>query len=1038
MAEYLDEITIPVSLDKENVLNEFKEIFAKLKGMDSGISIDINTDEATQEAIQDMKEMITEMKSVINSGIDSINKSVSTFDMASVIKEAGISLSEFQNNITSLVKSASQINELVGNFNELKNCISKVNELSTQITANSMGVGALESVSTQTNAAQQNINKLEESLSKLEKQKKILTDIQSSIQSFSVKPRESFFDYLEDIKPLTKQYDSLVESIDSLRLKGKSIDNSFAVREKTSQLTLLKTQLNAISEEYIKMYRSINGPNALPSIQLPKFSDQEIYESVQQVDKFVSKIDYNIDKFNNKISTLKSPVKSSLVSDNASYIKEVADIDNIKAKVNELSSAFNNKTKQIVLEEQQMRSSAAKEVSSLQAILDRVKAIKSGLSEISEINANIKITSKTGKTINTDETVLDAKRREAEARALAAESDAQAKAHKAQAQIILDNERIAKAQYQSQAAAQKAQKASNEANSYFNNFKSSLEEYVANDKAFNFDSTALINTKDFSDAKNQIEAIYSNLSNYAGMSKEDIQQLNTELQKQQSILKNSVSASNQLSNSKGTYIGSIGTTSNYKETEKELRRLIETTAEGTVIFQSFNEKNGQLRYAVQEADHSLKQMNATLDRTTNSVRTAQIGSTEYVGTLGSAFQALKGKMGELLKYSLSAGVIYGAFNQFRKGISVIKGIDDAMTELKKVTDETIETYRQFPSVAASISREIGSTSKDIINSAADWARLGYSIEEATELAKNAAIYVNVGDGIDINTATSDMVSAMKAFNIEAKDSLKMVDKFNEVANNFAVSAGGIGEILKRSSSALAAAGNSIDQTIALGTAMQEVVQDTSVAGTTLKMLALRIRGAKADIEQMGESTDGMAESTSKLRDQIKALTNVTGKGGFDIMADEDTFKSTYEIIQGIAHTWKEMSNVNQAALLELIAGKNRAQGAAALLNNFSQAEKLLQTSVNSMGSAEKENEKYLDSIQGKLTLLSAKWQETWNHAISSDTLKYLVDLGSKILDIIDKIGLVKVALLTVTALSASKFSGKTIVLAHYGCESIAA
>ena len=61
------------------------------------------------------------------------------------------------------------------------------------------------------------------------------------------------------------------------------------------------------------------------------------------------------------------------------------------------------------------------------------------------------------------------------------------------------------------------------------------------------------------------------------------------------------------------------------------------------------------------------------------------------------------------------------------------------------------------------------------NSSADWLRLGESIEDAGELAKNAAMYVNVGDGIDIDTATSDMITAMRAFNIEAKDSIKIVD-----------------------------------------------------------------------------------------------------------------------------------------------------------------------------------------------------------------------------------------------------------------------
>lgn len=72
---------------------------------------------------------------------------------------------------------------------------------------------------------------------------------------------------------------------------------------------------------------------------------------------------------------------------------------------------------------------------------------------------------------------------------------------------------------------------------------------------------------------------------------------------------------------------------------------------------------------------------------------------------------------------------------------------------------------------------------------------------------------------------------------------------------------------------------------------------------------------------MGESTDGMAESTSKLREQVLALTNVNGKGGFDIMTDGGkSFKSTYSIMQGISKVWKDMSDVDQAALLELIAG----------------------------------------------------------------------------------------------------------------------
>lgn len=64
---------------------------------------------------------------------------------------------------------------------------------------------------------------------------------------------------------------------------------------------------------------------------------------------------------------------------------------------------------------------------------------------------------------------------------------------------------------------------------------------------------------------------------------------------------------------------------------------------------------------------------------------------------------------------------------------------------------------------------------------------------------------------------------------------------------------------------------------------------------------------------MGESTDGMAESTSKLREKILALTNVDGTGGFDILTDDgQAFKSTYEIMQGISKVWSDMNDIDQA------------------------------------------------------------------------------------------------------------------------------
>lgn len=136
-------------------------------------------------------------------------------------------------------------------------------------------------------------------------------------------------------------------------------------------------------------------------------------------------------------------------------------------------------------------------------------------------------------------------------------------------------------------------------------------------------------------------------------------------------------------------------------------------------------------------------------------------------------------------------------------------------------------------------------------------------------------------------------------------------------NNFAISSTGIGEALTRSASALYAAGNTIDESIALITGANSVVQNPEQVGTALKTLSLRLRGAKVELEEAGLETDNMAESTAKLQADLKALTH----GKVDIMLDADTFKSTTQIIREMSQAWEDMTDIERAAALELMGGR---------------------------------------------------------------------------------------------------------------------
>ena len=122
-----------------------------------------------------------------------------------------------------------------------------------------------------------------------------------------------------------------------------------------------------------------------------------------------------------------------------------------------------------------------------------------------------------------------------------------------------------------------------------------------------------------------------------------------------------------------------------------------------------------------------------------------------------------------------------------------------------------------------------------------------------------------------------------------------------------------------------------------------------------------LRAAKVEAEDAGIETDGMANSVSELRDSILSLTN----NRVDIMQNDTDFKSTIQIMREIASVYDSLTDVDAAALLELLSGKRQANTTAAVIKNWEQVENAIQTSMNSAGSAAKENAHYLDSIEGK-------------------------------------------------------------------------
>lgn len=344
------------------------------------------------------------------------------------------------------------------------------------------------------------------------------------------------------------------------------------------------------------------------------------------------------------------------------------------------------------------------------------------------------------------------------------------------------------------------------------------------------------------------------------------------------------------------------------------------TREGAKGFQLFDGKTvgniQKYRAEVENTDGTIEKLNLTLNKTTGELYSVSMGTKQSTSFFEQFSEGLKRRAISLAQYAMTFASLRTAIQAFRAAINNVKDLDSAFVELSRISHDSSAALEEFRKKSFEVADQVGSTAAQVINSAAQWEHLGYNVKEAGELAKVSSIYKNIADGMSSDSeATEDLVAIMKAYDFTAEQAIDVTDALIAVSNNYAVTAADIGNALKRSASAMSVANNTFEQNVALATAMAEVTQNAEKSGSALQVLSLRIRGAKTELEDMGEETDGMATSTSKLRDKIKGLTK-----GFDIMKDDKTFKSTYEIMKGISKVWKDLDDISKASLLETLAG----------------------------------------------------------------------------------------------------------------------
>ena len=423
---------------------------------------------------------------------------------------------------------------------------------------------------------------------------------------------------------------------------------------------------------------------------------------------------------------------------------------------------------------------------------------------------------------------------------------------------------------------------------------------------------------------------------------------------------------------------------------------------------------------------------------------------KVAGKAGMTFiDALKSGLSKVLQLFGGYNIVMQFTRQLRNAWKDAKELDSALTNLSRVNSDISRS--DFPNYLDKVigkAKKLSVAIKDCIDASTTFSRAGYNLADSEILADAAIQLEKVGD-MDAESASKALLAGLQeyteidGYGIDqlAEKAQALNDKIDIIGNTASITQKEVAEGIQAVGSVMSDANTSVDEFISLLGAGNRAVQDSNKVALAIRTSALRIRGCTVELQEMGEETDNVIESTSTLAAKIKALTNIDGSGGVNILeADKETFRSIYDIYNDIAKVYDKMSDKDASALLDLIAGKNRSNQISAILQNMSEANVLLDRSLNAAGTASNEFQIYLDSAEAASERFGVAMTETYNNILNGETIKSLADAGTAVLNFANSFGIVEGTIKGFLALGLLKgittltvaFKNSAVQVSNYG------
>lgn len=373
---------------------------------------------------------------------------------------------------------------------------------------------------------------------------------------------------------------------------------------------------------------------------------------------------------------------------------------------------------------------------------------------------------------------------------------------------------------------------------------------------------------------------------------------------------------------------------------------------------------------------------------------------------------LKSSFKDYFNNFMSYGLVNNAMNAMttaiRQSIDTVIELNTAMTDVQMVTGESAEQTAELAHQYSQMAKELGATTTEVANGAAEWLRQGKSVAETNQLLESSMILSKVG-AIESSQATELLTSTLNGYKKEANEAMHVVDAMSAVDLAAATSVEELAVALQSTANMARVNGVGFEQLLGMVGAVSEASRrSASVVGNSFKTIFSRLTNVAA-----GKMTDDLGEPLNDVEQVFNGL-------NIKLRDSSGEFRNMYDVISELANKWTKLDNVEQNWVATSVAGTRQRETFLTLMENWDRAVTLSTTALNSEGMAMDKMSIYLESIEANLNKLKAAVEDLLYSEEIVNVINLVIKAITRLVEgiswLIDKLGGVNSAVLATVAI----------------------